>query len=154
MAMTGRPTVLFVCPDNGSLSLLAEAVALDAHPGLRAFSAAALAPGAVDPALVSCLEAARIPADGLSAKPAGLFALSGAPRLDVLVAFGDEARRALRRLPLMGLLRLETWHLPAIGQGGAAAMRCAAYHRLLPEIGAAIAALEGRIALRLSGAAA
>ncbi|QRG07672.1 hypothetical protein EZH22_04570 [Xanthobacter dioxanivorans] len=154
MAMTGRPTVLFVCPDNGGLSLLAEAVALKEHPELRVFSAAALTPGAVDPALVACLDAAGIPADGLSAKPAGVFALSGAPRLDVLVTFGDEARRALRRLPLLGLLHLETWHPVAVRHDGAAGWRRAAYRRLLPEIGAAIANLEARIALRLSGAAA
>ena len=160
MAMTGRPTILFVCADNGGLSLLAEAVAFGAHPGVRAFSAAAGAPGDVDPALLSCLDAAGIPSDGLSAKPAGVFALSGAPRLDAVVVFGDEARRALRHLPFVGLLRVEAWRFSAPGRPGDLSrepderVRAAAYQRLLPEIGAAIADLEARIAFRLSGAAA
>lgn len=154
MAMTGRPTVLFVCADNGGVSLLAEAVALHFHPQLRPFSAAALTPGAVDPALLSSLEAAAIPADGLSAKPAGVFSLSGAPRLDAVVALGQEAGRALRRQPFIGLLRFETWQLPGVPRHMEAQARRAAYGRLVPEIGGAIARLEERIAIRLSGAAA
>lgn len=154
MSLTGRPTVLFLCPDNGGLSLLAEAAALRNHPLLRPFSAAAAAPGEVDPALVACLTAEGLSAEGLSAKPATLFALSGAPRLDVVVTLGEEARRAARRLPLFGLLRLEAWRLAEIPPAASKTFRQACYRRLLPEIGAAIARLEERIALSFPGAAA
>lgn len=154
MAMTGRLTVLFVCADNGGVSLAAEAVALHFHPRLRPFSAAALAPGRVDPALLASLTAAHIPADGLSAKPVGVFSLSGAPRLDAVVALGADAGRALRRQAFIGLLRFETWQLPDVPWGTEEKVRRAAYGRLLPDIGAAIARLEERITGRLSGAAA
>lgn len=152
--MPGRPTVLFLCPDNGALSLLAEAVALHRHPGIRPFSAAAATPGAVDPALLESLVCEDIPADGLSTKPAGVFVLSGAPRLDVVVAFGETARRALKTQPFLGLLRLETWRLAEVTRSLPVPARRAAYRRLVPDIGAAIHHLEERIAMRLSGAAA
>ncbi|MEP9354302.1 hypothetical protein ABLE93_11965 [Xanthobacter sp. KR7-65] len=150
--MPGRPTVLFLCPDNGALSLLAEAVALHRHPGLRPFSAAASAPGAVDPALIESLGEAGIPADGLSAKPAGVFVLSGAPRLDVVVALGEATRKALRHQPFLGLLRFETWRLAEVVRSLPAPARRSVYARLLPEIGAAIRRLEDRIAMRRAAA--
>ncbi|MFG1373120.1 hypothetical protein V5F32_13170 [Xanthobacter oligotrophicus] len=154
MPMTGRPTVLFVCPDNAGTSLMAEAIALHGHRGLRPFSAAALVPGAVDPALIDCLEAARVPADGLSAKPAGVFSLSGAPRLDVVVALGAQAWRALRRQTFIGLLRFEFWQLPEVAPGEGLAARRTAYRTLMPDLDGAIGRLEERIALRMARAAA
>lgn len=154
MSMTGRPTVLFVCPDNAGVSLMAEALALHAYTDLRPFSAAAAAPGIVDPALIACLEAARIPADGLSAKPAGVFGLSGAPRLDLVVALGGEARRVLRRQPWIGILRIEAWLLPEVPRGDTQHERRAGYRRLLPQLASAIGYLEERFSLRDAGAAA
>jgi len=154
MSMNGRPTVLFLCPDNGGPSLLAEALAFEGHPDLRAFSAAALAPGAVDPALLACLGGAGLRTDGLSPKPAQLFALSGAPRLDAVVALGEDARRALRRLAFIGPVRSETWQIPEVPRTAPPAQRRAAYDQLLTDLGAALASLERRIAFRLSGVAA
>lgn len=152
--MTGRPTVLFVCPDNAGVSLLAEALALHAYKDLRPFSGAAGAPGVVDAALIACLDAARIPADGLSAKPAGVFGLSGAPRLDLVVALGADAGRALRRQPWTGFLRLETWLLPELPRSTDPQTRRAGYRTLLPQLAAAIGRLEERFILRDAGAAA
>lgn len=154
MSMTRRPTVLFVCPDNAGLSLMAEALVLHAYKDLRPFSAATAAPGAIDPALVECLEAARIPADGLSPKPAGVFSLSGAPRLDLVVALGDEAGRALRRQAWVGVLRLETWLLPEVPRGDDHPQRRASFRRILPQLASAIGHLEERFTLRGAGAAA
>lgn len=157
MAITGRPTVLFVCPDNGGVSLLAEALTLHAYTDLRPFSAAAGVPGPVDPAVLECLAAARIPADGLSAKPAGMFGLAGAPRLDLVVALGAGAGRAVRRQPWVGGPRMEarhveTWALPEAPPAADQPGRRGFYRTLLPQLAAAIGGLEERFTL--SGAAA
>ena len=72
--LPGRLSIVFTCRDNGGLSLLAEALANHGQPHLRAFSGSIERVGAVDIAAVECLHGARVPADGLSAKPLELFA--------------------------------------------------------------------------------
>lgn len=139
--MIARPSILFVCRDNAGLSLMAEAVAMHVSARVRAFSAAAGAPAPVDGAALEALHHAHIPADGLSSKPVELFALSGAPRVDLVVTLVDEAHRAARRLPWMHLMRLRTWHFEDVARQADPQARRVGYRRLLPDLRAAVTAL-------------
>ena len=145
MALSGHASILFVCRDNSGLSLLAEAVAMNAQIGspgrLRAFSAAASGTAPVDIAALECLHAARIPADGLSSKPVELFGFSGAPRIDLVVSMVEEAHHALQRLPWHGLVRLKSWALDDVSRLTDTHQRRLAYRTLLPRLKAAIRAL-------------
>lgn len=142
--MISRPSVLFVCRDNAGLSLMAEALTMHLYAHVRAFSAATAAVAPVDPAMLECLEQKGVAADGLSSKPVELFALSGAPRVDAVVALVDDAHRAARRLPWMHLLRLRGWGFEDVSRLPEAPARRRAYHRLLPELRSAITALVER----------
>ncbi|MFH3481123.1 arsenate-mycothiol transferase ArsC [Xanthobacter variabilis] len=139
--MITRPSILFVCRDNAGLSLMAEALTMHLYARVRAFSAATAMAGPVDPVALECLEREGIATDGLSAKPAELFALSGAPRVDLAVALVEDAHRAARRLPWMHLLRLRGWGFEDITRVPDLKERARGYRRLLPELRAAITAL-------------
>jgi len=139
--MISRPSVLFVCRDNAGLSLMAEALTMHLYARVRAFSAATTVAGPVDPAALDCLEREGVAIDGLSSKPVEVFALSGAPRVDAVVALVDEAHRAARRLPWMHLLRLRGWSFEDISRLPEPQERRRAYRRILPELRAAITAL-------------
>ncbi|WP_234051370.1 MULTISPECIES: low molecular weight phosphatase family protein [unclassified Xanthobacter] len=139
--MITRPSILFVCRDNAGLSLMAEALTMHLYARVRAFSAATAMTGPVDPVALECLEREGIATDGLSAKPAELFALSGAPRVDLAVALVEDAHRAARRLPWMHLLRLRGWGFEDITRVPDLKERARGYRRLLPELRAAITAL-------------
>lgn len=141
MSLNGRPSILFVCRDNAGLSLLAEAVSINTHGHVRAFSAAADTTAPVDIAVLECLHAARVPADGLSSKPVELFGFSGAPRIDLVVAMVEEAHHTVQRLPWQGLVRLKSWALEDISRLMDVHQRRLAYRRLLPRLRAAIGAL-------------
>ncbi|WP_454917901.1 arsenate-mycothiol transferase ArsC [Xanthobacter sediminis] len=120
---------------------MAEALTMHLYVRVRAFSAAMATVRPVDPAMLECLEREGVAIDGLSAKPVEVFALSGAPRVDTVVALVDEAHRAARRLPWMHLLRLRGWGFEDISRLPEAQERRRAYRRLLPELRAAITAL-------------
>lgn len=139
--MIARPSILFICRDNAGLSLMAEALTMHLYARVRAFSAATGAPAPVDPAALDCLQQAGVPTAGLSAKPLEVFALSGAPRVDVMVALVDEAHRSARRLPWTHLLRLQGWGFDDVSRLAEPSQRARAYHRLLPDLSAAISAL-------------
>lgn len=147
MTLTGRPSILFVCRDNSGLSLLAEAIAIAAEAPVRAFSAAGAETAPVDIAAVECLHHARIPADGLSSKPVELFGLSGAPRIDFVVAMVDEAHHALARLAWHQVARIERWTFDDISRLADVNQRRLAYRRLLPRLKAAVRAVVDRAAL-------
>lgn len=142
--MITRPSILFVCRDNGGLSLMAEALTMHLYARVRAFSAATAIAGPVDPAALDCLIRDGVATDGLSAKPAELFALSGAPRVDAVVALVEDAHRAARRLPWMHLLRLRGWGFEDVTRLPDPRARAQSYRRLLPELRAAITALVER----------
>lgn len=136
-----RTAVLFACRDNGGLSLVAEALAHGRAPHLRAFSAG-LRPGMVDLTAVECLHAARVPADGLSAKPLEVFSQPGAPRIDVVVSLieGIEAEMEgfARRVRCLAHQR---WRLDDAAAFTDPHERRLAYRRILPDLVSAISAL-------------
>lgn len=135
-------SVLFACRDNAGLSLLAEAIAHGHAPGLRAFSAGNSPAGTVDLAAVECLHAARVPADGLSSKPMELFALSGAPRIDVVVSLVEGVERDAQRLAERTRCAAHhRWRFEDVAAIAETHARRLAYRRLLPELSAAISAL-------------
>lgn len=142
--MIARPSILFVCRDNAGLSLMAEALTMHLSARVRAFSGAAEAPAPVDVAALEALHHEGIAADGLSSKPLELFGLSGAPRVDLVVALVDEAHRVARRLPWMHPLRLRSWAFEDVSRQGDAHQRRLGYRRLLPDLRAAIAGLVER----------
>jgi len=142
--MIARPSVLFVCRDNAGLSLLAEAVTMHFYPHVRAFSGATAAPASVDPAALACLEEAGIASSGLGSKPVEVFGLSGAPRVDVMVALVEEAHRAARRRPWTHPLRLRGWGFDDVTTLRDPSERLAAYRRLLPDLREAVTALVER----------
>lgn len=146
MTLAGRPSILFLCRDNSGLSLMAEAIAIARHGPVRAFSAAVAETAPVDLAAVESLHQAGIPADGLSSKPAELFGLTGAPRIDVVVAMVDEAHQALVRLAWNRAARVEHWTFDDVSRLGNVHGRRLAYRRLLPRLKAAVRAVADRAA--------
>lgn len=135
-------SVLFTCRDNGGLSLMAEAIANHLQRDVRAFSASAdCCSGPVDPAAVECLHSARIPADGLSAKPLEVFALPGAPRIDAIVAMVDATHGQANRFASRCGAQLHLWRFEDVRDLEDVHSRRLIYRRLLPELKAAIAGL-------------
>lgn len=153
MSMIARPSILFVCPDNAGLSLMAEAIAIHCHPGVRAFSAGMRASGQVDIAAMECLHLERIPADGLSSKPLELFGLTGAPRIDVAVALVEGVHQAVRHLLVGRLVRLVRWGMEDVSRHGDVHHRRRAYRDILPALKVAIEALVAEEAGRCATAA-
>ena len=133
----GAISVLFACRDNAGLSLLAEALAHRRAPRLRAFSAG-IAPGPVDLTAVECLHAARIPADGLSSKPLEVFALPGAPRIDLLVSLVEDVEGEVERLARRIRCGHRRWRLTDTAAEPDPHARRLAYRRLLPDLAPAI----------------
>ncbi|MBA5776947.1 low molecular weight phosphatase family protein [Stappia sp. F7233] len=87
-------TVLFVCEDNASLSLMAEACMNAASDGrLRAFSAGPRPSSKANPAVPRLLGEIGIGAAGLSPKSWEFFALPHAPAPDALVFLCESAAR-------------------------------------------------------------
>ena len=139
--MITRPSILFVCRDNAGLSLMAEALTMHLYARVRAFSAATAFAAPVDLAALDSLEREGVATNGLSSKPVEVFALSGAPRVDAVVALEEGAHRAARRLPWMHLLRLRGWGFEDVSRLPQPQERRRAYRRLLPELRDAITAL-------------
>lgn len=136
-----KAAVLFACHDNGGLSQLAEALAHGRAPHLRAFSAG-VRPGMVDLAAVECLHAARIPADGLSAKPLEVFSQAGAPRIDVVVSLVEGIEAEIEGFARRArCLVHQRWRLDDAAALADPHERRLAYRRLLPALLSAIGTL-------------
>lgn len=139
--LPGRLSIVFTCRDNGGLSLLAEALANHGQPHLRAFSGSAERAGPLDIAAVECLHGARVPADGLSAKPLELFALAGAPRIHAVVAMVETVHGEASRFAARCGARLHLWRFEEVAHLADTHARRLAYRRLLPALRAAIGEL-------------
>lgn len=98
-------TVLFVCEDNASLSLMAEACLNAASDGrLRAFSGGPRPSGKADPAVSRLLGEIGVAAGGLAPKSWEFFALPHAPAPDALVFLTETAAR----------YRIPAWPVPPV----------------------------------------
>jgi arsenate reductase len=88
-----RFNVLILCTGNSARSVLAEGLLsqLGAPAGIRAFSAGSRPRGEVHPMALRVLEAHGIPTLGLRSKSWDEFALSSAPKMDVVVTVCDSA---------------------------------------------------------------
>lgn len=140
-AIPQRPSILFACRDNSGLSLLAEAMVNHAHRQIRAFSAGIHGSGAVDSALVDCLDLEGIPSDGLSSKPMELFGFSGAPRIDLVISLVADARERIERLTGITPLPVETWSFEDPSTVADPRRRRHLYRQIVPRLRAGISAL-------------
>jgi arsenate reductase len=92
--MQGRYNVLFLCTGNSARSIMAEAILnRKGFPNFRAFSAGSQPKGAVHPAALREIEAARLPIAGLRSKAWDEFALAGAPQMDIVFTVCDNAAK-------------------------------------------------------------
>ncbi len=136
--MIRKPSILFLCRDNSGISLMAEALSIHLHNRLhkhvRAFSAAVGPTAPVDVAALDCLQEAGVPADGLSSKPLELFALSGAPRVDVVVPLQADVHHAVAALPWLHLMPMRVRVFEDIAQLKDMQARRTAYRSLLPAL--------------------
>jgi arsenate reductase len=85
--------VLFLCPDNSALSIIAEAI-LNRRwegTGFRAFSAGTRRALEVHPLAVDLLKANRIWGQGLRPKDCGEFLGKDAAQMDFVISLGSEA---------------------------------------------------------------
>lgn len=86
--------VLFLCTGNSARSIMAEAIMNKrGFPNFKAFSAGSHPKGAVHPAALRQIQAARLPVDGLRSKDWQEFAQPGAPRLDFVFTVCDNAAK-------------------------------------------------------------
>jgi len=86
--------VLFLCTGNSARSIMAEAIMnKKGFPNFKAFSAGSHPKGAVHPAALRQIEAAKLPVDGLRSKDWQEFAQPGAPRLDFVFTVCDNAAK-------------------------------------------------------------
>ncbi|MGE4373323.1 MAG: hypothetical protein AB7E29_10585 [Xanthobacter sp.] len=156
--MIGRHSILFLCRDNAGVSLMAEAITMHVSArlnlNLRAFSAAAGPTAPVDVVALECLHEAGVPADGLSSKPLELFALSGAPRVDVVVPLVDGARHVTHAHPWLHRLRLRAMRFEDAALMVDAHARRLAYRTLLPVLHWAILDLASPEGAEIAQAAA
>jgi arsenate reductase len=83
--------VLFVCTDNASRSILAEAILNREGAGrFRAHSAGSMPAASVDPATLDALRALDYPTEGLRPKDWNAFAGPDAPDMDFIITLGDD----------------------------------------------------------------
>ncbi len=92
--MNGQYNVLFLCTGNSARSIMAEAIMnRKGFPNFTAFSAGSHPKGAVHPAALRQIEAAKLPIAGLRSKDWSEFAKPGAPRLDFVFTVCDNAAK-------------------------------------------------------------
>jgi arsenate reductase len=116
--------VLFLGTGNAARSIMAEAYMNHAGRGLyRAFSAGAEPAGAVDPAAIEILRDVGIRGRNLSSKSWQVFALTVAPKMDVIVTVCERtAESVMPRWP--GTPDLRHWRvMDPIGAAGSSAQR-------------------------------
>jgi arsenate reductase len=92
--MQGRYNVLFLCTGNSARSIMAEAILnRKGFPNFKAYSAGSHPQGAVHPAALRQIEAAKLPTAGLRCKPWDEFAVPGSPQMDFVVTVCDNAAK-------------------------------------------------------------
>ena len=92
--MQGRYNILILCTGNSARSIMAEAILnRKGFPNLRAYSAGSQPKGAVHPAALRQIEAAKLPTAGLRSKAWDEFALAGAPQMDFVFTVCDNAAK-------------------------------------------------------------
>jgi arsenate reductase (thioredoxin) len=92
--MQGRYNILFLCTGNSARSIMAESILnRKGFPNFRAYSAGSQPKGAVHPAALRQIEAAKLPTAGLRSKVWDEFALAGAPQMDFVFTVCDNAAK-------------------------------------------------------------
>ena len=92
--MQGRYNILFLCTGNSARSIMAESILnRKGFPNFRAYSAGSQPKGAVHPAALRQIEAAKLPTAGLRSKAWDEFALAGAPQIDFVFTVCDNAAK-------------------------------------------------------------
>lgn len=92
--MPRRYNVLFLCTGNSARSIMAEAIMnKKGFPNFAAYSAGSQPKGAIHPAAIRQIEAAKLPATGLRSKDWNEFAGPEAPHLDFVFTVCDNAAK-------------------------------------------------------------
>jgi arsenate reductase len=92
--MQDRYNILFLCTGNSARSIMAEAILnRKGFPNFRAYSAGSQPKGAVHPAALRQIEAAKLPTAGLRSKAWDEFALAGATQMDFVFTVCDNAAK-------------------------------------------------------------
>ena len=92
--MKGRYNILFLCTGNSARSIMAEAIMnKKGFPAFTAYSAGSHPKGAVHPAAIHQIEAAKLPTNGFRSKDWREFARPGAPKLDFVFTVCDNAAK-------------------------------------------------------------
>jgi arsenate reductase (thioredoxin) len=88
--------ILFLCPDNSALSIIAQALLNRLEErGFRAFSAGSRPAADIHPLAVDLLRANRIWSQALRPKDWGEFQGQGAPPMDFVISLGSHAPTGL-----------------------------------------------------------
>jgi arsenate reductase len=84
--------VLFLCTQNSARSVMAECILNKLGAGrFRAFSAGSHPAGRVNPDAIGLLARLAHPTGGLRSKSWDVFAVTGAPEMDVVITVCDQA---------------------------------------------------------------
>ncbi|MEZ5871350.1 MAG: hypothetical protein R3D32_05810 [Nitratireductor sp.] len=127
-------SVLFAGRRNAARSVIAEACFNAAEiPGWRAFSAGWATADKVDQSAIRVLRENRLPVEGLQPKSIELFALAGAPQIDLCIHLDMNAPE----FELAGNHRKLCWHVPDPKDDPSPK----AYAKVLDLVGHAIAGL-------------